>query len=125
MARYLDFFTSFMPHPDTGQLLFKTDERVINQSIRNLLLTNRGERPFENSIGGSLRTLLFDLFDDHTEDLARDYVLETLKLEPRARINNVSIKSNENAGALFILIEYVHSGSSDPVSLTVTLSRVR
>lgn len=125
MARYLDFFTSFLPHPDTGQLLFKTDERVINQSIRNLLMTNRGERPFENNKGSNIRSLLFEQFDSHTESLTRDYVLETLLQEPRAHINDVAVESREQIGQLLVMIEYVYSGSSEPVRLAVTLSRVR
>ncbi len=125
MAKEIDFFTSFLPHPDTGQLMFKTDERVINQRIRNLLMTGRGERPFEGTQGGSLRTLLFELFDSTTEDLAADYVKEVLKQEPSAQINNVAVKVNEAAGMMFIAIEYVHDGNPNPVQLTVTLSRVR
>lgn len=125
MANYLDFFTSFQAHPDTGQLLFKTDERVINQSIRNLLMTNRGERPFESNIGSNIRSLLFEQFDSHTEDLVRQYVLETLKQEPRATISEVVVRSQEAIGALHILIEYVYAGSSEPVRLSVTLSRIR
>jgi phage baseplate assembly protein W len=125
MARYLDFFTSFLPHPDTGQLLFKSDERAINQSIRNLLLTNRGERPFENNVGSNVRALLFELFDDQTESLAHDYVVETLKQEPRAAINTVLIKADETNNALIVHIEYVYGPLATPVTLNVTLSRVR
>lgn len=125
MARFVDLSSSLLPHPDTGQLMVKTDERAITQSIRSLVLTDRGERPMEPDVGGNVRSLLFDLFDAQTEDLARDYILEVLKQEKRASINNVIVKADEQNSRLFILIEYVYSGAEAPVKVNITLSRVR
>ena len=125
MPKYLDFFTSFAAHPDTGQILMRTDERVISQSIRNLVLTNFGERPYENEIGSNIRSMLFDQFDAYTDDLLTDYVKQVLKQEPRAFLNNVIVKTNENNNSVAVTIEYVYSSSADPVRLSITLSRVR
>lgn len=125
MAKYVDFFTSFLPHPDTGQLLMKTDERVIGQAIRNLVLTNLGERPFEHDIGSNIRSMLFEPFDTYTDDLIGDYVKQVLKQEPRAVINNVIVKSDEARNEVDITIEYLFSASANPVRLAITLSRVR
>lgn len=125
MAKYLDFFNSFSPHPDTGQLLMKTEDRVISQSIRNLILTNLGERPFENDIGGNIRALLFEPFDNYTDILITNYVKQILLQEPRALINHVVVKSDEITNSVVIHIEYIFSTSAAPVRLAITLSRVR
>ena len=125
MARYSDFFTSFQAHPDTKQLLVKTDERAISQSIRNLILTNRGERPFEKDIGSNIRALLFENFTEFTEDLIEDYIRETLTREPRAQINNIVVKINEQYGSVQITIEYLYAESATPAVVRLTISRVR
>ena len=56
---YSDFFTDFSRHINTGQLNKKTNEDAVKQSVRNLLLTNHYERPFQPQIGSNLKQLLF------------------------------------------------------------------
>ena len=57
---YSDFFTDFSRHVNTGQLNKKTNEDAVKQSVRNLLLTDHYERPFQPKIGSNLRALLFE-----------------------------------------------------------------
>lgn len=125
MARYSDFFTSFQAHPDTKQLLVKTDERAITQSIRNLILTNRGERPFENSIGSNVRFMLYEQISESSDDTIKELILETLRQEPRARINDVLVRSNDFNGSVGVVIEYQFAGGAEPAVVQLTLSRVR
>lgn len=43
---YSDLFTNLDIHPVRKTVLRKTNVDAVKQSIRNLLLTDRGERPF-------------------------------------------------------------------------------
>ena len=58
-----DFDLSFRRHPSTGKLLMKKDDEAVKQSLKNLVLTNRYERPFRPEFGGDVRKRLFDNFD--------------------------------------------------------------
>ena len=58
---FSDFDLNFTAHPVTGDIVLKTDESAIKQSVKNLLLTRNFERPFHSEIGSPIRQLLFDL----------------------------------------------------------------
>ena len=73
---YSDFFTDFSAHVNTGQLNKKTNEDAVKQSVRNLLLTDMYERPFQPTIGCNLRGLLFENFTPDTQLLAKKYIEE-------------------------------------------------
>ena len=57
---FSDFFTDFSRHAQTGELNKKTNENAVKQSVRNLLLTNKGERLFQPTVGSNLKALLFE-----------------------------------------------------------------
>ena len=57
---YSDFFTNLDNNPVSEDVAVKTNENAIRQSIRNLLMTNRGERPFQPDLGGNITAMLFE-----------------------------------------------------------------
>ena len=59
--RYKDLDIFFTPHPVTGDITVKTDTDAVRRSVRNIILTNKYERPFKPNFGGSLRDMLFEL----------------------------------------------------------------
>ena len=48
----------------SGDIFKKTDAAAVKQSIKNLLMTNNGEKPFNYFFGGNLNDYLFELADD-------------------------------------------------------------
>ena len=54
----------FRKHPQTGDVVVRTDAEAVKRSVRNIILTNHYERPFKPGFGGSIRELLFDLNTD-------------------------------------------------------------
>ena len=73
---YRDFVETLDVNPDTGDLLVRTDENDVSRSIRNLILTNRGERLFQPNIGSNVNKILFEPMTPQTE------VMRILSLEP-------------------------------------------
>jgi phage baseplate assembly protein W len=57
-----DFDLMFRRHPSTGKLLVKKGDDSIKQGLKNLILTDRYERPFRPEFGGDVRKRLFDNF---------------------------------------------------------------
>lgn len=58
--QFKDISLSLAKHPLTGDVISRTGADAISDSVRNLLLTNKDELPFEDSsIGGGISSLLF------------------------------------------------------------------
>jgi len=124
--RYSDFNTSFAVHPIKKDLSIKTNVESIKQSVRNLLLTDRGERFFQPTIGCRLRQLLFETFTPQTTIQAKQFIAETLRNhEPRVDVTDITISPYPDNNALFIQVVFTIINIEDPVTLDVILERVR
>ena len=55
---FLDLDLSFSPRP-SGDLYKKNDAAAVKQAVKNLLLTNITEKPFNSQFGGNLNDFLF------------------------------------------------------------------
>jgi phage baseplate assembly protein W len=97
---YRDLDLSFAPKRGTvfedgvrrGDVYKKVDIRSIEQSVENILLTNKGEKPFQPRFGSDLRRLLFELNTMVTEPDVRRTVEKALEFyEPRIEVLDVEI----------------------------------
>ena len=59
---YSDFLNNFDQNPFTGVLARVTNEESVAQSLKNITLTNRGERFYNSNKGSRIRSSLFELF---------------------------------------------------------------
>ena len=60
MATFTDFNNSLAFLPSTGDIALKKDADSVKQSIKNLVLTDKGERLMQPRIGCNIRELLFE-----------------------------------------------------------------
>jgi phage baseplate assembly protein W len=123
---FSDFLNNFNVHPATGQLIRQVNEDVVKRSIRNLILTNTYERVYKPEIGSDIKKSLFDPVSPITEIAIKDSVTSLIEnFEKRADLIDVvvSVQPDENAYNLSILF-YVISAKA-PISLDLTLYRVR
>ena len=123
---YSDFFTDFSRHTNTGQLNKKTNELAVKQSIRNLLLTDHYERPFQPGIGSNLRSLLFDNFTPATVIEAEQYIKEVFENhEPRAALLDTVISPAPDMNSLQVSIYFRIINTTEPTQLDIIIERVR
>lgn len=123
---YSDFLNDLTPHPVVKDVVRYTNEASINRSIRNLLATNKGERLYQPNVGCDINRLLFEPMDSSIADLISIAVKDTIATyEPRVKIVKVEAVAYPEQNAYTINIFYMIINRQDPVSLTVTLSRVR
>ena len=109
---YIDISIGFEPNPLTQDLPLVLDQRAIETSMRNLVLTRPGEVPFQRDIGSSVYDLLFDMNDPATESLIEDEVQRTIAYnEPRVRLQNVTVEGRPEEYAFFVTIKYKIIGS--------------
>ena len=67
-----------------GDLYKKTDAAAVIQSVENILLTNRLEKPFNPTYGANLRAMLFDMVETYSERIIRNQIINALQRdEPR------------------------------------------
>ena len=86
----------------------KTTVEAVKNNIRNLILTNRGERVFQPSFGSNLRAILFDSFDTVTSDNIDEAIREAVSRQlPYITINEVNVvQDGQNENSILVSIEY-------------------
>ena len=119
-------YTNFDIHPTTGDLLIKTNEDAVKQSIRNILDTNKYERLFKPTFGGSINRFLFEPADGITENLLRDAIRQSIEnYEPRANLLDIIVASDQQKKSFNVTIRFTTINIQEPITLTVILERVR
>ena len=91
---YSDMDFAFRENPVSGDVSIKKDVEAVKQSVLNILLTNRGEKPFEPSFGSGIRSYLFEQIDAVTETLIREDIIFSLgNFEPRVVVEDVTVSA--------------------------------
>lgn len=123
-AVYKDLPLEFLPHPVSGDVRPITDEIAIKRSIRNLLLTRPGEKPFNPSFGSTISSSLFENMSGMDFAAMEDIIHGAItKYEPRVRVTTVSVTQQDTNG-VNIDVEYQVINSSKIEAFTTTITRV-
>jgi phage baseplate assembly protein W len=124
---FSDVNVSFTPHPVTGKLPVLKNADAVKRAVRNLILTNFGERPYEPLYGGNVRALLFENTDDPLlESLIQTRIEAAIEnFEPRAKVDRVVVDVKPDSNALVIKIRFTIVNERFPVDLEVAIERVR
>lgn len=123
---YSDFRKDLLVSPVTDDLARKVDEEAVKDSIRNLVLTDRGERPFNRRLGCDVRRMLFENVMPDTFLLVQEMITETIEnYEPRANLIGVYVNGSPDVNAVLITIVFSIINKEEPVTLAMTVERVR
>lgn len=123
---FSDFNMSFATHDTTKDLSVLKNENSVKQAIKNLILTDVYERPFQPGIGCNIRNVLFELFSPQTSDRAKTYIRETIEqYEPRASIKDISVSPNVDQNTLAATIKFSIINTVEIQNLTVLVDRIR
>lgn len=109
----------------TGNLAMVTNVDSIKQSIRNLILTNRGERFYQPMLGSKVASLLFDLYTPDTINLLQTTIKEVCSQEPRAQNVQVKINPDIQNNSIQIAIGFTPINLPEQVNFMIILKRVR
>lgn len=123
---FSDFLINLNRHPESNIVVRATNEEAVKKALKNLLLTNKGERLYQPKVGSDLQKLLFEDMSPVTADLLKSKILETIKTyEPRVRVLDIVVLANESTNSYEVGIVFEIINSVDPVTLSLTLYRVR
>ncbi len=126
LTEFRDMDIKFGRNPSTNDLIIKTGDNAVKQSIKNLIRTDYYERRMRPGLGSSVKRLLFEPADNITEIRVKDAILETIKNhEKRARVQNISVKSTRDGQGYDVTIVFSIIGKNQPVTFSTFLEANR
>ena len=104
---FVDISLAFEPNPVTGDLSVLTNERAINQSIRNIVETIPGEAAFNHNMGSNARDYMFEIIDDGTAGLIDLEIRRSIQYnEPRVELIDLKVTPRAEQHDFSCRIEY-------------------
>ena len=123
---FKDLDLNFMSHPVRKDVTKHTGDLAVINSIKNLILTNHYERPFQPYLGSNINKLLFDNMDVITStSLEREIQQVIGNFEPRAEIQKVSVLPNYEDNGYTVDMEFTLINQTESTQITFFLERVR
>ena len=122
---YKDIDLTFANKP-SGEIFKKVDAAAVKQAVKNLILTNYFEKPFQPKFGGNLRDMLFDLADDDAEEDIEERIKNAISIfEPRAQTLNVTAVATPDRNSIRVTVEFRVINTQETVTVTTVLARLR
>ena len=124
---FKDLSVTFKRHPVTNDLVSVKDKGAIVQAIQGLLLTKKGERPFQPELGCDIHDILFEPLDFASAGVIKTTIRETLsRYEPRISITNIRCTPDFDNNGYQVQMKYKIIGREDsPIGVEFILERTR
>jgi len=104
---FKDISTSFTRHPITGDLSVIKNETAVSRSVRNIVSTQFGERPFEPTFGSDVAGMLFENVGPAAASMMSQRIRDTVEqYEPRVNVTSVDVAANVDSNAFDVTIVY-------------------
>ncbi len=123
---FSDLDMSLTKHPIRKDITPLKDDNAIKNAVKNLILTNFFERPFQHDKGANLRGLLFEPADPFTRFELENAIKDVLELyEPRIIATRVKVKNDARVNTWRVSISYTIKGINVQSSVNLPLRRLR
>jgi phage baseplate assembly protein W len=126
VRNYKDLDLNFAIHPIRKDInVYKAEYAVIN-SVKNLILTNHYERPFQPEVGSNIRRLLFENVDVILAAQIEREIEETINnFEPRVQVSTVTATPDVDENGYKVILEFFVINNPDPITIKFFLERIR
>ena len=112
---FKDINLSFKRHPVTNDVITVSDEDAIKRSVKNIIFTILGEKPFEPDFGSVMNQSLFDLNTELSEIRITDEIRSSLlNYEPRIDNVVVNVTVAPDTNEMNCTVQYEIVGLSTP-----------
>jgi len=124
---FKDLSVTFKKHPVTDDLVTVKDKAAIVQAITALLLTRKGERPFQPQLGCGIQNVLFEPLDYGSAGIIRSEIKDVLnRYEPRISVDSIRCTPDDLNNGYEVELSYTIVGRDDaPVAVEFFLERTR
>jgi len=125
-VQFSDLGITMTAHPITGKVTVKKNAEAVIGALKNLILTNRFERPYDPLYGADIRSRLFENFDPIEQVNIEEDIKSAIKnFEPRVRINEVRVVASPNSNRVQIGISFYVSNEAQPITVGLEIERTR
>lgn len=124
---FKDISAVFEVNPLNDDLIVLKNSNAIARSIRNIIFTARGDKPFNPFFGSRVSELLFDPMDQITTLAIKTEIEETIKnFESRVDLKEVQVNPLYDDNEYSVVINYEIIGIDvDPQQLSFALELTR
>ena len=124
---FKDLSVTFKKHPVTDDLVAVKDKAAIVQAITGILLTKKGERPFQPELGCDIQNLLFEPLDYATAANVKRLILYSIQqFEPRIVVRTLTCRPNFDDNGFDVEMTYIITGdAAPPTNIEFFLARTR
>lgn len=126
VRQYKDLDLRFTAHPVRKDVTKHVDEMAVVNSVKNLILTNHYERPFQPEIGSNIQRLLFENMDNITASSIQREIAQTINnYEPRVVIETIQVSPDFDNNSYNIGMQFYIVNRTEPISIQFFLQRTR
>ena len=123
---YKDLGLTSNPNPITNKIKILENEEAIKRAVKNLVLTNKGEKPFRPLYGGNITALLFENFSLSTAQDIKSRITKAINTyEPRVVVKSVEVVDETDSNTLRVKIFFEIIATNRIVETSFTVERVR
>ena len=124
---FKDLSVTFKKHPVSDDLVTVKDKAAIVQAITALLLTRKGERPFQPQLGCGIQNVLFEPLDYGSAGIIKSEIREVLeRYEPRISVDDIRCTPDMLNNGYEVEMSFTIIGRDDaPIAVEFFLERTR
>jgi len=124
---YKDLGLTFTAHPITKNVKVLKNDEAVKRAVKNLILTNKYERPYNPLYGGNITSYLFENFTPGTQlEMERQIETAIEIYEPRAILLDVNVRDSEvDNNRITVTVFFRVANQTEPTELSFTVERTR
>ena len=112
---FKDLSMTFQANPLNNDLIGLKNGNAIARSVRNIVMTLPGEKPFNPNFGSKVSGLLFENVDNITAAVIADEIKESIRnYEPRVSLRNVEVFPDFDNNSFDAIVKYDIIGADTP-----------
>jgi len=112
---FKDISMTFQSNPLNGDLIGIKNENAIARSVRNIVFTLPGEKPFDPDFGSNISKTLFENLDNISASTIVDEIEQSISnYEPRVDLIDVQADPNFDENSYDVTIIYEIIGADVP-----------
>ena len=112
---FKDLSMTFQANPLNNDLIGLKNANAIARSVRNIVMTIPGEKPFNENFGSRISGLLFENVDNITATAISDEIRESItNYEPRVSLISVVVNPNFDNNSFDAIVKYNIIGAEAP-----------
>ena len=112
---FKDISMTFKTNPLNGDLIALKDVSAISRSLKNIVLTGRGEKFFDPDFGSGVSESLFENLDEVTALNIKDEIEYSIaNYEPRVELIDVDVIPDYDGNQYYVVIVYIIIGIDIP-----------